>query len=208
MRSRLKNQIRAGAKVLALFSFGLASCSSVPEAKFTKYEFPKGAFLGAPQKRPYEKLGQVRGKVNYNSLDAKHEEAALCRNYYNKAVSDLIKKAKEQGGNAVIDVKSVVFLLDGQHEIHSDPQCSDDGAEGQILVQGIAIKWIKPKRNGMFIPPQIPDAPEATPEPSQVPAPNSQPLPQASLPPPGQPVAEPSAKPVEITAPYTTRIKR
>lgn len=92
-------------------------------------------------KRPYKKLGQVRTKVNYNTLDWIHEEDQLCRNYYNKGVHDLVKRAQDQGADAVIDIQSVVFNdLDGE-ETYPTPECSDDGQEGQILLQGIAVKW-------------------------------------------------------------------
>ena len=49
--------------------------------------------------------------------------------------------AKKQGGDAVIDLKSVVYLEDGRREMYPSAECSDDGIEGQVLCQGIAIKW-------------------------------------------------------------------
>lgn len=119
-------------------------CSGDPASPTVKhYDFPKGvAFLNEP-KRLYDKLGVVRTKVNFQSLDVNHDEDMLCRNYYNKAVSDLVKRSRAHGGDAVIDVQSVVFLDDGHVERYKTPECSDDGYEGQILAQGIAIRWKK-----------------------------------------------------------------
>jgi uncharacterized protein YbjQ (UPF0145 family) len=65
----------------------------------------------------------------------------LCRNYYNKAAYLLLKEAKKVGADAVIQVRSVVFMLDGKMSEFSTPECSDDGAEGEILLRGIAIKY-------------------------------------------------------------------
>ncbi len=119
-----------------------SGCSSLPEAKHKNYSYPvQDAFMGIPDKRPYEKLGLVRSKVNFLSLDPGREEADLCKNYFNKAIRDLVTLAKEKGGNAVMQVKSVVFLEDGRVETYTTPECSDDGMEGQALAQGIAIKW-------------------------------------------------------------------
>jgi hypothetical protein len=121
----------------------MTSCSSLPTVKHDAFQFPKeSAFIG-DVKRPYKVLGLVRAKAEYQTLDENHEETQLCKNYYNKAVGALVKTAKEKGGDAVIDVKSVVFLEDGRREEYTTPECSDDGLEGQALTQGIAVKWIK-----------------------------------------------------------------
>lgn len=127
---------------MALF---LVACTSNPTTRpLKKYAFPKeGVFVG-DVKREYQKLGMVRWRENYNSLDVENDEDRLCKNYYNKAVKSLLKVAKDQGGDAVIDVKSVTFLVDGRVETHSTPECSDEGADGQILVQGVAVKWLPP----------------------------------------------------------------
>jgi hypothetical protein len=45
----------------------------------------------------------------------------------------------------VIDVKSVVFLENGKSELYPSAECADDGMEGQVLSQGIAIRWKEPK---------------------------------------------------------------
>ncbi len=134
----LQNSARLG--VAVTWAMILVSCSTLPERKVEKFKFPKNAYLN-DTRRPYTVLGPVRSKVDYTSLDDAHEENQLCNNYFNKAVRDLIKYAKIQGGDAVIDVSSVVFLEDGRRETYKTPECSDDGGEGQILTQGIAVKW-------------------------------------------------------------------
>jgi hypothetical protein len=118
----------------------LQACSSVPEPKVTWYKFPKRAYLGVPD-RPFSKLGQVRTRIAYSTLNFDVDENLLCKNYFNKAAVDLVKRAKEVGADAVIDVRSVVFQMDGKTQTFDSPECVDDGAEGQILAQGVAIKW-------------------------------------------------------------------
>jgi hypothetical protein len=112
----------------------------MPEPKYERFRFPKNAYVGNVT-RPYETLGPVRSKVDFANLDLQREDKEVCHNYYNKSVRELARFAKLQGGDAVIDVKSVVFLQDGRSETHPTPECSDDGAEGQVLTQGIAVKW-------------------------------------------------------------------
>lgn len=120
----------------------LAACTTLPAPKYSRHAFPKGeAFIG-DAKRPYRTLGLVRAKVEFPTLDPARDEQELCNNYYNAAVQDLVKHARKAGGDAVINVMSVVFLEDGRAETHKTPECSDDGQEGQILAQGIAVKWL------------------------------------------------------------------
>jgi hypothetical protein len=122
-------------------SYSLIACSSLPSDNFKEYSFPtEHAFIG-DVKRPYAAMGTVRAKVNYTSLDPSHEDSELCANYFNKAVRDMVHMAEEKGAQAVIDVKSVVFYEGGQREYYSKPECSDDGIEGQVLTEAIAIKW-------------------------------------------------------------------
>jgi hypothetical protein len=105
------------------------------------FDWPKDkAFIEEP-KRPYTKLGLVRTKVDYESLDPDHDEDVLCKNYFKKAVQDLVKRAKDHGGDAVMDVRSVTFFEDGTSKAFKDAQCADDGQDGQVLAEGIAIKW-------------------------------------------------------------------
>jgi hypothetical protein len=129
-----------------LLSFLLGSitfwgCSTLPATKFKHYTFPYKDAIRGNTPRPYQTLGMVRAKIDYPSLDDSHEEKELCKNYFNKAVTDLVAMAKKKGGDAVIDIKSVVFLEDGRRETYPTAECSDDGLEGQILAQGIVVKW-------------------------------------------------------------------
>ena len=163
--------------VLRIFLSGLVAsaamsgCASLPDPKFKRYEFPKNAFVGEVQ-RPYSILGPVRSKVDYQTLDPGREESDLCRNYYNKAVRDLVKYAKKQGADAVVDVKSIVFLVDGRTESYATPECSDDGGEGQVLAQGVAVKWKgAPVGAGAWTQPPV--SPRAAPAPT---APVSKPI--------------------------------
>lgn len=118
----------------------LSSCTTVPEPRTTWHRWPKGAYLGVPE-RPFDKLGQVRTRIEYNSLDFENDEAKLCKNYFNKAAADLLHRAKEVGADAVIDVRAVVFQIDGKTDTFETPECSDDGVEGQVLAQAVAVKW-------------------------------------------------------------------
>jgi hypothetical protein len=128
----------------------------------TRYTFPSDAYIGNVKGRKYTVLGTVRSRVDYTTLDPNHEESELCKNYYNKAVRELLKNAKAQGADAVIDVKSVVFYQNGESKTYPTPECSDDGQSGQILAQGIAIQWkklpvnelerISPKDESGFVP--------------------------------------------------------
>ena len=131
----------------AVLGLLLSGCgATVPLASNSKTKFPEGAFVGKPPAdRPYEGLGTVRGRQDFVSFQADSDDPTqLCRSNYNRAVKQLVEQAKKRGGDAVIDVKSVVFLMDGKSELLERPECADDGAEGQILVIGTAIKWKKP----------------------------------------------------------------
>ncbi len=127
---------------IALISLNTA-CGSIPQAKYESFEFPSNLAFVNKINRPFQSLGWVRAKVNFQSLDPNHEELALCRNYYHKAIRQLVDMAKKKGADAVVEVKSIVFLEDGRREAYPTPECSDDGFEGQILVQGIAVQWQK-----------------------------------------------------------------
>ncbi len=106
------------------------------------HKFPKeDVYLDRPKDRPYEVLGRVRTKVNYPSLDGQRDETTLCRNYFNKAAKDLLARAKKVGGDAIMEMRSVTFMVDGKSETHKTPECADDGEEGQVLAEGYVIKW-------------------------------------------------------------------
>ena len=91
-------------------------CSTLPPSTFKHHKFPKTEAFYGDITRPYQTLGTVRSKVDFNSLDDSHEEKDLCNNYFNKAVRDLVRMSKDKGGDAVIDLKSVVYLADGRQE--------------------------------------------------------------------------------------------
>lgn len=132
--------------ILALALMLATACTTAVKSEFTLHHFPKGkAFVEKPN-RPFEILGSVKAKADFSTLETDEPRAAersLCRNYYNKAVRDLVRLAKRHGGDAVIQVRSVTFLETGQTETFSTPECADDGGEGQVLVTGIVVKWKK-----------------------------------------------------------------
>jgi hypothetical protein len=132
--------------LLAVVLAGAGCATSLPDPKVPRYVFPKEKAFVGDVKRPYKKLGQVRTKVDFNTLDWNHEEDQLCRNYYNKAARDLVARARDHGGDAVIDVRSVVFTDFGGVETYTTPECSDDGSEGQILLEGIVVKWVETEK--------------------------------------------------------------
>jgi hypothetical protein len=127
----------------------LGGCAtSLPEERHSKYSFPmQKAYIEEPTgvnaKRPYEVLGWVKARAAFPTMEQEQNSPALCRNYYNKAVKTLAQEADKAGGEAVIKVRSVVMFLDGKFKEYPNPECSDDGAEGEILVRGIAIKYKK-----------------------------------------------------------------
>lgn len=138
----MRAPLRLGSLVVGLVGvLGGLGCTTLPSIHHKDYSFPHDKAFVGDTKRPYTALGLVRTKVNYQSLDPGREEEDLCRNYYYKAVSDLISLAQEKGGDAVINIKSVVFMEDGHSELYNTPECADDGIEGQILAQGIVVKW-------------------------------------------------------------------
>jgi len=124
----------------------VSACTSLPTPKVSRYAFPKdGVYLGEPD-RPYEVLGIVRSQATWPTLllpDSNEE--ALCRNHYNKAVKDLLKRARAAGGDAVASIKSVVFLATGKREEYTTPECSDDGESGEILLEGVAVRFKRPE---------------------------------------------------------------
>jgi uncharacterized protein YbjQ (UPF0145 family) len=126
---------------IALFCGLVWGCTTVPEPKMDRHEFPTTrASLERPA-REYEDLGRVTAKVNYASLTSRYEEKTLCNNAFNQAVNKLVERARAKGGDAVVEVRSVVFMVDGTSKTYKTAECADDGAEGQALVQGQAVKF-------------------------------------------------------------------
>jgi hypothetical protein len=136
--------------ILVLSGLLFVGCAtSLPKERHEVFRFPsKLVYLDEPigenLGRPFEILGWVRSKAYYPTLEQDNENPVLCRNYYNKAANDLLKEALKAKADAVIKVRSIIFLLDGKYQEHSTPECTDDGAEGEVLLKGIAIRW-KPK---------------------------------------------------------------
>jgi hypothetical protein len=117
----------------------------LPE-RHARYRFPRERVYieepeGKDSGRPYQPLGWVKSKATWSTLDQDPNSPRLCRNYFNKAAKSLLEEAHKAGADAVIKVRSVVLLLDGKLEFHPRAECSDDGAEGEVLLQGIAIKF-------------------------------------------------------------------
>ena len=127
-------------------AFVCGGCSTLPDPKHKWAKFPENAYIGKPV-RPFTVIGSVRAKENFTTLDPSFEENQLCNNYFNVASKKLVEFGKAKGADAVIDIKSVVFLLDGKTETYPRAECSDDGGEGQILLVGTAVKW-KPTAAG------------------------------------------------------------
>jgi hypothetical protein len=124
-----------------IFIMGYAGCATIPEPKHDKFRFPKNAYLNIP-KKSHKKLGPVRDKVTYIASGEEYTSEQLCHNYFNKSVARLLKYAQKAGGDAVMGIRSLVVYMDGANEVFAKPECFDDGAEGQVLTQGIAIKWL------------------------------------------------------------------
>ncbi len=123
-------------------------CATVPEEKHKVFKFPeKWVFVETPtgplEKHPYEIKGRVQARATYSTLDLDTSigDQSLCRNYYNKAAADLLMYAKKAGSDAVMNVRSIVYTLEGRPEEYKTPECSDDGGEGEILLIGLAIKF-------------------------------------------------------------------
>jgi hypothetical protein len=122
----------------------LVSCGTIPLPHHERHLLPDAmkAYFRSPE-RPFEVLGVVRSKVNFSTLDEKlRSPERLCRNYFNRSVKELLQFASDQKADAVIAVESVVFLFDGSVRTYAQPECSNDGIEGQVLTQGKAIRWL------------------------------------------------------------------
>lgn len=133
--------------LLALVAFAGSSCSStqtIPTPKDTKiYGFPeRTAFLTKPD-RPYKVLGSVKAREEFLTLNMDGEELVACKNFFNKAVRQMVRDAKKAGGDAVVDVKSNVLHFDGTWASFPRAECADDGQEGQVLTSGVVIQWIE-----------------------------------------------------------------
>jgi hypothetical protein len=133
---------------IVTLTFFSACATSLPEERHSKYSFPsQKVYLetptGADANRPYEVLGWVKSRAAFPTLEQEQNNPNLCRNYYNKAARSLVKEMENAGGDAVIKVRSIVMFMDGKFQEYKTPECSDDGAEGEILLRGVAIRFKK-----------------------------------------------------------------
>ncbi len=153
MRTRDRQTTGTVQRIFRLRAWGLATtiavlagfaCSTLPESKFKPYTFPEGSvFVDGKPTRRFKIVGPVRVRVNFSSLNPEREEQELCKNYYNKGAKDLLKRARRDfKADAVIEVRSVVYFMDGKSTRYSTPECADDGNEGQILLEGKAIRYL------------------------------------------------------------------
>jgi len=155
----LRAATASGIAVLFLIFGGAAGCSTLPTPEVKKYAFPRQDVLLGEPARPYEVLGIVRTSAHWPSLllPGANDEY-LCRNYYNKAAVDLLKRAREAGAEAVIQVRSVVFYMTGKRETYTTPECSDDGENGEILLEGVAIRYKKSEETPPAVLPKSPNS--------------------------------------------------
>ncbi len=139
--ARTRGFLRGTIAIALLAGF---ACSTIPEPKYKKYTFPQGSvFVDEKPTRRFKVIGPVRVRVNFSSLNPEREEQELCRNYFNKGAKDLLKRAhRELKADAVIEVRSVVYFMDGKSTKYSTPECADDGNEGQVLLEGKAIRYL------------------------------------------------------------------
>lgn len=138
--------------IVRLFPISLIfwlGCATLPETQHQTYKFPEQKVFvekpsGENEARKFKTLGWVRSKAVFSTLNSSRDHAPdLCKNYYNKAAQDLWREAKKVKADAVIQVRSVVLLMDGKVEEHKTPECSDDGAEGEVLLKGIAVQFLE-----------------------------------------------------------------
>lgn len=154
------NQMRRWYLFASLAAMAAGCATSLPAERHEPHVFPQSdVYVDQPtgdrQGQPLKPLGWVRTRVRFPTLEQEPHNPALCRNYYNKAAAQLLKEARKVGADAVIQVRSVVLLFSGQTQEFPTAECSDDGAEGEILLKGIAVKYL----------------PRPSPTPSSTPAP-------------------------------------
>ncbi len=147
------------ASAFAYLAFCLMGCATeLPAEKHSVFSYPDDLVYtelptGKFKDRPYEVLGWVRSKAHFPTLEQDVGNQVLCKNYFNKAAAGLLKEAAKAQGDAVIQVRSIVIFMDGSVHEYPTPECSDDGAEGEVLVKGVAIRW-KPLPKKVVLPAQ------------------------------------------------------
>lgn len=129
-----------------------AACSSLPKRPPQKegpiQVLPGNVFFSEPT-RSYQVLGTARSWHEFKtSLDETFDDQEFSRRCYQaffKASEKVLAIARANGGEAVAQIRSVVFLADGRKEYYPRPECVDDGEEGEALVEGQVIRWSSSK---------------------------------------------------------------
>jgi len=136
--------LRKNLRLFLGLSLGVtAGCSSLPTVTHKKYAFPENAYIGVPKDlKAHEKVGLVKARATFETMELDSDPEQRCRNYFNKAVKDLVKLAQDNKADAVVDVRSVTFLMDGKSETYPKAECVDEGDVGEVYVQGIAIRYV------------------------------------------------------------------
>ena len=148
LQTVLQNAIGAVVLGVAALFFG---CSSAPTVKKGSEAFkllPAGVMFDEGGGRPYQEVGTVRAWQEFKTeLDESFDEKEFqrrCKLAFHGAAEKVLQIAREHGGDAVVRVRSVVFLADGRKEYLPSAECADDGDEGEALVEGMAIRWKGP----------------------------------------------------------------
>jgi hypothetical protein len=148
IRSCFQNSVPAAVLVAAALFCG---CSSTPAGKKStevQRALPVGVSFDEGGGRPYQKVGTVRAWQEFKTeLDESFNDKEFqrrCRLAFREAATKVLKIAQEHGGEAVIQIRSVVFLADGRKEFLPSAECADDGDAGEALVEGIAVRWTGP----------------------------------------------------------------
>ena len=83
-----------------------------------------------------------RGQLDESFDDREFQRR--CKLAFRGAAEKVLQIAREHGGDAVVKMRSVVFLADGRKEYLPSAECADDGDEGEALVEGMAVRWTGP----------------------------------------------------------------
>jgi hypothetical protein len=144
----MKSCIPAAVLVAAAVFSGCASAPPAKKGAEPSKLLSAGVSFDDGAGRPYQKVGTVRAWQEFKTeLDESFDDKEFqrrCRLAFRDAAAKVLKIAQENGGEAVIQVRSVVFLADGRKEYVAAPECADDGDEGEALVEGIAVRWTGP----------------------------------------------------------------
>ncbi len=148
IRSVFQKTIAAAVLVAAALFSGCSSAPSGKKGTEAPRPLPAGVSFDEGGGRPYQKVGTVRAWHEFKTeLDESFDDKEFqrrCRQAFREAAAKVLKIAQEHGGEAVIQLRSVVFLADGRKEFLPRAECADDGDEGEALVEGMAVRWRGP----------------------------------------------------------------